>query len=165
MVKGTHFNTIYDLLEEVEETPTYFTSIVINHKDAKEIIIALIEEGYDFEVLDYGTFEEGMFISICKEESTFDVIPLEKKMPICNEGEDTVFIEDNFVEYIKDKDVDYIVFSMNDESTEIKKSDDGHHISFTDSFADSDGNSSVYMRSFFSTDKDLVDLMFDIWRG
>lgn len=148
------FNTIDDLIDYVGDSKKIFKNIIAEAKIVKDIISKLIELGFDFDIIDFNYDDEYFLISIYEEN--FDVVPF-YELDFEFSDDEEVLVQDE-IDYIN-KDNNFTVFTIGT-SNEI---DDDNYIHMTDTKVDEYGNSSTYSKSFYSTDKDLVRLMAELW--
>lgn len=148
------FNTIDDLIDYVGDSKKIFKNIIAEAKIVKDIISKLIELGFDFDIIDFNYDDEYFLISIYEEN--FDVVPF-YELDFEFSDDEEVLVQDE-IDYVN-KDSNFTVFTIGT-SNEI---DDDNYIHMTDTKVDEYGNSSTYSKSFYSTDKDLVRLMAELW--
>lgn len=164
MVKGIYFDDFEDLVFDIEDIDDE-VSILADNTTIKKLMELFIKEDYRVETLDFdcGTDKHLLIVS---EDSVINIIPFEDEDG-CKwsfDDDEIIFVIDDLADEVQE-DGNYVMFSIGNDETEITESDDGHYIYMNNTNTDKYGNTSMFSRSFYSSDKDLVDLMAKIWRG
>ena len=156
------FETVEDLLDFVSEKEALFKNIIVKNDIAKKVISELVKEDYNFDIIDFSDFEDISVISMY-DDNDFDVIPIEIAIEDGFEisDDELVLVQDGIIVDIDQDDFTY--FTIGEQNCDITKSDDGHYISMSDTNTDSNGNVTMYSKSFYSTNKELVSLMAELW--